>query len=89
MEYRWAVEVSTGRFLYGGTAPYDCVPGLSKDQCRVVTGRAVDIVTEKWDGTAIVPATAQEISAWTPVLPPTPEQRFGVIEAALKKAGLL
>ena len=64
MEYRWAVETATGEILYGHAAPYDCVPGLSPGQERVVTLAPVDARAEKWDGASVVPKSGAEIAAY-------------------------
>ena len=64
MEHRYAVNQSTGEFVYGGVEPYDCVPGLSPGQIRVVLDRVPDKRRERYSGTPASPfrvATTQEI----------------------------
>ena len=70
MSYIAAVTTATGEFVYGGLEPYDCVPGLSPTQSRVVCPRQPDFRTEKWDFglQAIVAKTAQEIAAYDTAL---------------------
>jgi len=50
LEHRWAVDLATGTFLYGHAEPYDCDPGLSPGQRRVVLDRAPDPHTEYYSG---------------------------------------
>ena len=70
MAYIAAVTTATGEFVYGGWEPYDCVPGLSPTQSRVVCPRAPLPRTERWDFgvQAIVAKTAQEITAYDAAL---------------------
>ena len=62
MEHRWAVTEATGEFVYGGVEPYDCVSGLSPGQVRVVLDAPPNPRTQKWNGSAVVAKTAQEIT---------------------------
>jgi len=65
-QHRWAVDAITDEFLYGGVEPYDCTPGLSDGQIRVVTTRAPQPATEKYsrDPTnPIAPKTDVEIAS--------------------------
>ena len=65
-EHRWAVNAATNEFLYGGVAPYDCVPGLSPNQIRVVTDRQPNPQLERYSGdpaSPIVAKPAAEIAA--------------------------
>lgn len=50
MKNIWAVDQATGTFLYGGTEPYDCDPGLSQGQIRVVLDREPDPRIEIYSG---------------------------------------
>ena len=66
MTHRWAVDQATGEFLYGGEDPYDCAPGLSPGQIRVVLDRQPKKRADRYDATAptrIRAATTQEIAA--------------------------
>ena len=65
MEHRYAVNQASGEFVYGGPAPYDCVPGLSPNQIRVVLDRPPDKRLERYSGNPTAPfraATTQEIA---------------------------
>jgi hypothetical protein len=60
--YVYAVEASTGIFVYGGETPYDIDPiTLSPGQVRVELDSQPQPLTERWDGQAIRPATPAEI----------------------------
>ena len=58
-EHRWAVNAATNEFLYGGVAPYDCVPGLSPNQIRVVTDRQPNPQLERYSGDPASPIEAK------------------------------
>jgi hypothetical protein len=66
-EQRWAVVQATGEWLYGGTNPYDCEPGLSPGQIRVVVQHPPNPRLERYTGNPDAPfrnATPAEIVAW-------------------------
>tara|TARA_Y100000310_G_C20096475_1_gene540724 strand:- start:36 stop:473 length:438 start_codon:yes stop_codon:yes gene_type:complete len=70
-EYRWAVDNVTDEFVYGGTEPYDVVPGLSPGQIRIVLSRPPDVINERYSGDPEDPfrvATQQEIDDATNAL---------------------
>ena len=66
LEHRWAVDLATGTFLYGHAEPYDCDPGLSPGQIRVVLAREPQCSEERYSGDPGAPfrtATPAEIAA--------------------------
>ena len=88
-DYIYAVNQATGEFVYGGhPAPYDVEPGLSPDQIRVVTNRAVDKRTEKWGGSAIISKSAAEITAYDDAIKEQRALRIDV-DAALQAVAQL
>jgi hypothetical protein len=63
--YRYAVDTATGFIRYGGCAPYDIDPAtLSLGQARIEWSQAVDPLFTRWDGTTMVPMTADEQRAY-------------------------